>query len=344
MHAEACFSHGSGYTQTITYIFCNLVSLILKANYLWSKFEKPTYYLQTCYTQSTIKIQTKNQERIQRTVNHLRVQLTQNTETLESLHTTISSPSSVPTPNPSELKEVMTAISAEIKQAIEGRSFPPPGNMGAQLQPITEHLKIITSAIKTIKEETIKSASQLNASLDAKLQQTEKPPYKQSERTYAMAAREGLVPAKKPINQHTIIVTSKDKTKTGDKVIDTLTKVINPATTGTRIDKVKKGHNQKVILSCGTVEDLQLIRGRLEKSSELSTQIPERRNPFVIIKDVIKSHTDADIVEYVTAQNKHFLGSIKKDTMIRLRFRKKARNDLTCHSILEVSPAVNYAT
>ncbi|GBP04173.1 hypothetical protein EVAR_19123_1 [Eumeta japonica] len=51
-------------------------------------------------------------------------------------------------------------------------------------------------------------------------------------------------------------------------------------------------------------------------------------------------HKDADIIENVLAQNKHLVKDINlKEVTIRVRYRKRARNQLQCHPVLELSPS-----
>ncbi|GBP94866.1 hypothetical protein EVAR_85886_1 [Eumeta japonica] len=53
-------------------------------------------------------------------------------------------------------------------------------------------------------------------------------------------------------------------------------------------------------------------------------------------------HKDADIIENVLAQNKHLVKDINlKEVTIRVRYRKRARNQLQCHPVLELSPSVH---
>lgn len=112
--------------------------------------------------------------------------------------------------------------------------------------------------------------------------------------------------------------------------------------TGARVDWVRKAKNQKVVLSCGTKEDLALIQDQVHKSKALRAEVPKANNPLIKIKDVLSCHTDAEMAEHLRVQNKHLFQDIKaSDTTLKVRYRKKATNLHECHPIIELSPQLH---
>ncbi|GBP04175.1 hypothetical protein EVAR_19125_1 [Eumeta japonica] len=61
---------------------------------------------------------------------------------------------------------------------------------------------------------------------------------------------------------------------------------------------------------------------------------------MVVIRDVLRENTDEDIVKSLK-QNKHATADLDWGSIeIRVRFRKRARNDHECHPVLEVCQAM----
>lgn len=72
-------------------------------------------------------------------------------------------------------------------------------------------------------------------------------------------------------------------------------------------------------------------------------EVAKTTNPLIVIKNVLAYHTDAEIIQHITAQNKYVLQEIKSDAKLRVHYRKKARNSLECHLVLELSPEAHKA-
>lgn len=149
-------------------------------------------------------------------------------------------------------------------------------------------------------------------------------------------------PTLKP--NHTLIVTTTntEEPTTAENLIDRIRVALDTKTTGAKVDRVRKARNRKVILSCGTEEDLSLVRNRVQQDASLRVETAKAGNPLVIIRDVLSYHKDSEIVENLLAQNKHLLQEVDlKESTVRVRYRKKARNPHECHPVLEVSPRIH---
>lgn len=60
---------------------------------------------------------------------------------------------------------------------------------------------------------------------------------------------------------------------------------------------------------------------------------------MVCIRGVLSSYSDDEIVDLLKAQNKHLLQNIAVgEQVIKMRYRKRARNPHECHPVLELSP------
>ncbi|GBP97437.1 hypothetical protein EVAR_61143_1 [Eumeta japonica] len=95
-----------------------------------------------------------------------------------------------------------------------------------------------------------------------------------------------------------------------------------------------------VVLSCSSVEDAKKIEERLKiRGADLKVAKPEMRLPTVIIRDVLRVNSDEDIVRSLRTQNRHLSEGLDWDKVrARVCYRRRARNDLECHPVLEVSP------
>ncbi|GBP86153.1 hypothetical protein EVAR_57857_1 [Eumeta japonica] len=104
--------------------------------------------------------------------------------------------------------------------------------------------------------------------------------------------------------------------------------------------KGSESQEQKVILKCSTKEDMEAIQNKMRSRKEIKVEAAKAANPLIIEGNGY--HKDADIIENVLAQNKHLVKDINlKEVTIRVRYRKRARNQLQCHPVLELSPSVH---
>ncbi|CAG4985414.1 unnamed protein product [Parnassius apollo] len=210
-------------------------------------------------------------------------------------------------------------------------------NLSEHLQPLTERLEAVSSELKTIRELRQKTPPPA-ISLSTELALAEMAKSTKTIPTYAQKVKEK--PVLRP--NHTLIVSSTDPNKTGENVIETIREALDIKRTGARVEKIRKARNRKVVLSCGTKEDLDLIRSQVKKNETLKAETPKMSNPLIKIKDVLSYHTDAEIVEQLRAQNKHLFQDLKAtENVMRVRYRKRARNTHECHPIIELSPALH---
>ncbi|GBP11531.1 hypothetical protein EVAR_93010_1 [Eumeta japonica] len=162
-------------------------------------------------------------------------------------------------------------------------------------------------------------------------------------RTYSqVAATTPSAPAKKiPLPQrgsaHTIIVTSKETADTADHVIEKIRRAVD-ARKMKVCGPAEEDKGPKVVISCPTRKDIDRMSGQL-KEKGLKVTEATRKLPMVVIRDVLRENTDEDIVKSLKKQNKHATADLDWGSIeIRVRFRKRARNDHECHPVLEVSP------
>ncbi|GBP24903.1 Zinc finger protein 229 [Eumeta japonica] len=136
-------------------------------------------------------------------------------------------------------------------------------------------------------------------------QRQKPPPRRRRANNVTVVASTSAEPAKRtPLPQcgsaHTIIVTSDEKADTADQVMEKVRTAVDARKTGVEA---------------------------------------ARKLPLVVIRDVRKENTDEDIVKSIKKQNKHATADLDWSSIeVKVKFRRRAKNDLESHPVLEVSP------
>lgn len=163
----------------------------------------------------------------------------------------------------------------------------------------------------------------------------------QKHMTYASAtAAQPRKPMMERGTLHSIVVTSKDETETGDEVMKKVREAVNAKDGWVTVERVRKIKDKKVLLGCRTTEEREKVKERLKSASDrLNFEEMKNQDPMVILKDVIASNSDKDILTALRNQNGSVFHDIEvKDDRMEVKFRRKARNPLMTHVILRVSP------
>ncbi|GBP72817.1 hypothetical protein EVAR_40318_1 [Eumeta japonica] len=236
-----------------------------------------------------------------------------------------------------QLKAVQSAVENVSERLNSARDPVVQIDLHEQLQPLQEKMEAMSSAMKTMRDKRAQTPPTPGRNLERELAEAHKK-LTNPKPSYAEAA------AKSPTPQpnHTLIVSSKDKTHTGEHVLQIIREAIDTKKSGAKVERVRKARNQKVILKCSTKEDMEAIQNKMRSRKEIKVEAAKAANPLLIMKGVMAYHKDADIIENVLAQNKHLVKDINlKEVTIRVRYRKRARNQLQCHPVLELSPSVH---
>ncbi|GBP90792.1 Retrovirus-related Pol polyprotein from type-1 retrotransposable element R1 [Eumeta japonica] len=139
---------------------------------------------------------------------------------------------------------------------------------------------------------------------------------------------------------HTLIISSRIENHTAEQVFTKLRSVVDAREMGVAVDRLRKARNQKVVVSCSSAEDAKKIEERLKmRGADLRVSKPEKRLPTVVIRDVLRVNTDEDVVRSLRTQNKHITEGLNWDKQrAKVCYRRRARNNLECHPVLEVTP------
>ncbi|GBP88446.1 hypothetical protein EVAR_99540_1 [Eumeta japonica] len=117
---------------------------------------------------------------------------------------------------------------------------------------------------------------------------------------------------------------------TAEQVVAKLRDVVYARKMSVVVDRLRKARNQKVMISCPSVEDAKKIEDRLKmRRTDLKVSKLERKLPTMVIRDVLKANTDEDIVRSLRTQNRHVADGLDwEKERAKVFYRRRARNDL----------------
>lgn len=201
---------------------------------------------------------------------------------------------------------------------------------------------------KALARETIEEVRQMKKEVGAlgkSVKVNQEKPEKEAA-TYAEKAAENShsrktwVPADPPI--HSIVVSSTNAKDSSEDVVNRVREAVEAKSTGIRVDRVRKARDQRVVIGCSRKEDLEKVKEKISTGQPcLKVEQKENKDPLVIIRDVLSYNTDEDILNSLLTQNSHILGHIaESDYRANVRYRRRARNQLESHVVLQVSPRV----
>lgn len=101
-----------------------------------------------------------------------------------------------------------------------------------------------------------------------------------------------------------------------------------------------KAKDQKVILGCESREELAKVRKRIEQSeAKLKMEDIKNKDPLVILKNVMAYNTNEEMVAALKNQNASIFKEMEKEEQkLEIKYRKRARNPLTTHIVMQVAP------
>lgn len=191
-------------------------------------------------------------------------------------------------------------------------------------------------------EEHTKQLQENNEKMEKLKETIEKNQEIQERLTYASVA--AATTRKQPLEQtalHSVVVTAKDETETGEEVLDRIRKVVNAKAGGIAVEKIRKAKDRKVIVGCRTEEEREKIKERLQKDGKhLNVEEMKNKDPLVILKNVFAFNSDEDVLTALRNQNKHILEGRKEDSKLEIAYKKRTRNPHTNHLVLRVSPKI----
>ncbi|KOB72511.1 TRAS3 protein [Operophtera brumata] len=234
-------------------------------------------------------------------------------------------------------------------------SPPPPLDLTEHLRPLSDRLELVSSDLRVLRDKEPQVSALPAPSLEVELAMADVKLTLQSikegmsdlytaDRTLqgpSSYAQMAAKPRPPQLPNHTLIISSTDPKHTGDNVIERVRLALDLKNTGAKVDRVRKARNQKIVLSCASRDDLKLVRTQVRSCEGLSMQEPKSGNPLVCIRGVLSGYSNEEVIDMLKAQNKHLLQEVDvAKATIRVRYRKRARNPLECHPVVELSPKI----
>ncbi|XP_064071608.1 uncharacterized protein LOC113402094 [Vanessa tameamea] len=208
----------------------------------------------------------------------------------------------------------------------------------AQIQGFLNPIRADVAEMASASKELNRTMEWYNSSLKRGNKHNNTVPTLEPGRSYASVVK--ATPQNQP--NHTIIISSTDPNNTGNKVLEDVTKALDFKNTGLKVDRVRKARNSKVLLSCHDKEDIIKIKHQINKNKNLKAHEPKPQNPLIKIRNVMSYLKDDEIIEHIRAQNKKLFQDLPgEEALLKIRYRKRTRNALQCHIILEVSPPLH---
>lgn len=141
---------------------------------------------------------------------------------------------------------------------------------------------------------------------------------------------------------HSVVVTARDETETGEEVLSRLRKAVNAREGGVTVEKIRKAKDRKVIVGFKTEEERQKVKDRIEASGEhLIVEDIKNKDPLVILRDVLQYNKDEEIFEMLRNQNKGIFQDLdKKHDKMEIAYKRRTRNPHASHVVMRVSPII----
>jgi hypothetical protein len=141
---------------------------------------------------------------------------------------------------------------------------------------------------------------------------------------------------------HSVVISSEIEQETGEQILEKVRKAVDAKEGWIRVERVRKAKDRKIVLGCKTQEERRKIKERLELAgAQLVVEEVKNKNPLIVLRDVLLIHSDEDVLRALQNQNRDiFCGLDDKECKMEVKYRRRARNPLTGHIVLCVSPKV----
>lgn len=141
---------------------------------------------------------------------------------------------------------------------------------------------------------------------------------------------------------HSILISSKDETETGDEILKQIKETINAKESDIKIEKIRKAKDRKIILSCSNEEERKKVKEKLQETKhKLNVDDIKNKNPLIIMKGVLVGTKDEDIIKQL--KNRHtdiFTNKEEIESKIEIIYKRKVRNPHINHVVIRVIPQI----
>lgn len=141
---------------------------------------------------------------------------------------------------------------------------------------------------------------------------------------------------------HSVVVTSKQDTDSGEEVLDKLRKAVDAKEGWVKVERVRKAKDRKVIMGFRTAGDRDKFKECMgSKKVDLTIEEVQNKDPLLILKNVLTINTDADVLKGLRNQNRNVFQDLSAgDDRVEIKYRRRTRNPHICHIVISVSPII----
>ncbi|CAD0200320.1 unnamed protein product [Chrysodeixis includens] len=141
---------------------------------------------------------------------------------------------------------------------------------------------------------------------------------------------------------HSVVVTSKNDQDSGERVLEKIREAVDAKEGWIEVRNVRKAKDRKVIIGLSSKAERDKLKAKLlSVNDHLEVEEVRNRDPLLVLRGVLRMHSDEDIVKALRNQNRDlFHGVCEADNRAEVRYRRKARNPHTCHTVISVSPII----
>lgn len=232
---------------------------------------------------------------------------------------------------------VVRAELNNISEAIQELTSPTPLKCSGNL-----NLGQVIKEMKNLRTDIENHTNRTNGKMTA-LQEELRTRAERAEQTYAS------VVASRPTEQatgrttlHSVIVTSKDETETGEEVLKKLRTAVDAKEGWVKIEKIRKGRDRKIIVGLKSKEEREKLKEKIGKDGALlNVEDVKNRDPLLILQNVMLYNSDEDVIKAIKKQNGWvFDGLDAEENRMDIKYKKRARNPLTGHIVISTSPKI----
>lgn len=228
--------------------------------------------------------------------------------------------------------EAIERLYALVKEAEEAKPMPEPQRTASQTD---------SSAFTAMLEEHAKQLQENSSKMEELREELTKQRSRAENTTYASVVKQAHSPLTSRETLHSIVVSSTDNTESGEEVLDRVRRAVDAKEGWVTVQRVRKAKDRKVIMGLKTKEEQNKVRERLEKSGHLLVEEVKNKDPLLILRDVLLVNTDDDVLKALRNQNRNIFGGLgREEDRVTIKYRRRARNPLTGHIVISVSPKI----
>ncbi|XP_045532183.1 uncharacterized protein LOC123719859 [Pieris brassicae] len=136
---------------------------------------------------------------------------------------------------------------------------------------------------------------------------------------------------------HSVVVAPKSATDTAEETMQNIRHLLNAKDEGWQVENIRRARDGKVIMGCRTEEERNKLKEKL--GEQMTVKDTQNKKPLVRVKNLLSCNSIEDISRAIKNQNKNVTAHLEeRDLEITEKYRKKARNPLESHVVLQVTP------